>query len=151
MSIRSRLALVVATAALLLGTVACSGGASSTPGAPTLPPAESAACAAMSAFADAVFQFEGVDVVAIGASNLAPQINRLRGTYTAVATSLEFVDVPGEAALVESWTTFEAALGAIDQNAPTQEQVDAAKAAGADVKTAFAEVQSQLGCPPTTQ
>jgi len=151
MSLRSRLALVVAMAALVLGTAACSGSASSTPAAPTLPPAEAAACAAMSAFATAVLQFEGVDVVAIGPANLAPQINRLRGTYTAVATSLEFVDVPGEAALVEAWTTFEAALGAIDQNAPTQEQVDAAKAAGADVKTAFPEVQSQLGCPPATQ
>lgn len=150
MSLRSRLALVVATAALVLGTAGCSGGSSAS-GAPTLPPAEAAACAAMSAFADAVFQFQGVDVAAIGASNLAPQINRLRGTYTAVASSLEFVDVPGEAALVESWTTFEAALGAIDQNAPTQEQVDAAKAAGADVKVAFAEVQSQLGCTPATQ
>jgi hypothetical protein len=150
MSLRSRLALVVATAALVLGTAGCSGGSSAS-GAPTLPPAEAAACAAMSAFADAVFQFQGVDVAAIGASNLAPQINRLRGTYTAVASSLEFVDVPGEAALVESWTTFEAALGAIDQNAPTQEQVDAAKAAGADVKVAFAEVQSQLGCPPAAQ
>jgi len=150
MSLRSRLALVVATVALVLGTAACSGGSSAS-GAPTLPPAEAAACAAMSAFATAVLQFEGVDVVAIGPANLAPQINRLRGTYTAVATSLEFVDVPGEAALVESWATFEAALGAIDQNAPTQEQVDAAKAAGADVKTAFPEVQSQLGCPPATQ
>jgi hypothetical protein len=150
MSLRSRLALVVATAALVLGTAGCSGGSSASVG-PTLPPAEAAACAAMSAFADAVFQFQGVDVAAIGASNLAPQINRLRGTYTAVASSLEFVDVPGEAALVESWTTFEAALGAIDQNAPTQEQVDAAKAAGADVKVAFAEVQSQLGCPPAAQ
>ena len=150
MSLRSRLALVVATVALVLGTAACSG-RSSASGAPTLPPAEAAACAAMSAFATAVLQFEGVDVVAIGPANLAPQINRLRGTYTAVATSLEFVDVPGEAALVESWATFEAALGAIDQNAPTQEQVDAAKAAGADVKIAFAEVQSQLGCPPATQ
>jgi hypothetical protein len=150
MSLRSRLALVVATAALVLGTAGCSGGSGASV-APTLPPAEAAACAAMSAFADAVFQFQGVDVAAIGASNLAPQINRLRGTYTAVASSLEFVDVPGEAALVESWTTFEAALGAIDQNAPTQEQVDAAKAAGADVKVAFAEVQSQLGCTPATQ
>jgi hypothetical protein len=152
MSLRSRLALIVATAALVIGTAACSGGsnASSEPAEPTLPPAEAAACAATTAFADAVLQFEGVDVAAIGASNLAPQINRLRGTYTAVNTSLEFVDVPGEAALAESWATFEVALGAIDQTAPTQEQVDAAKAAGADVKTDFAEVQSQLGCPPAT-
>ena len=153
MSIRARAALVAAAGLLALSAVACSGnsGGSDTPGAPTLAPEEATACAAMSAFATAVLQFEGVDVVAIGAANLAPQINRLRGTYTAVASSLGFVDVPGEAALVESWTTFEAALGAIDQNAPTQEQVDAAKAAGADVKIAFAEVQSQLGCPPATQ
>jgi hypothetical protein len=149
MSLRSRLALVFATAALALGTAACSGGASSEPAVATPPPAEAAACAAMTAFAGAVLQFQGVDVAAIGAANLAPQINRLRGTYTAVATSLEFVDVPGEAALVESWTTFEAALGAIDQDAPTQEQVDAAKAAGADVKTAFAAVPGELGGPTT--
>jgi hypothetical protein len=150
MSIRARAALVAAAGLLALSAAACSGG-SSTPAEPTLPPPEAAACAATTAFADAVLQFEGVDVVAIGAANLAPQINRLRGTYTAVNTSLEFVEVPGEAALAESWTTFEAALGAIDQNAPTQEQVDAAKVAAADVKTAFGEVQSQLGCPTTTQ
>ena len=151
MSIRARAALVAVAGLLALSAVACSGGTSSdAPGAPTLAPEEATACAAMSAFATAVLQFEGVDVVAIGAANLAPQINRLRGTYTAVASSLGFVDVPGEAALAESWAAFEVALGAIDQNAPTQEQVDAAKVAAADVKTAFGEVQSQLACPTTT-
>ena len=149
MSLRSRLALAVAAVALALGTAACSGGASSEPAEATLPPAEAAACAAMTAFADAVFQFEGVDVAAIGASNLAPQVNRLRGTFTAVATSLDFVEVPGEAALLESWATFDDALRAINQDAPTQEQVDAAKAAGAVVRTDFTTVQSELGCPTT--
>jgi hypothetical protein len=149
MSLRSRLALAAATAALALGTAACSGGASSEPAEATPPPAEAAACAATTAFADAVLQFQGVDVAAIGAANLAPQINRLRGTFTAVATSLDFVEVPGEAALLESWATFDDALRAINQDAPTQEQVDAAKAAGADVKTAFAVVQGELGCPTT--
>jgi hypothetical protein len=46
---------------------------------------------------------------------------------------------------------FETALGAVDQTAPTQEQVDAAKAAAKDVKTAYGTVQTQLGCPAATQ
>ena len=148
MSLRSRLALVVVTAALVVGTAACSGGSSAS-GAPTLPPNEATACAAMSAFAAAVLQFEGVDVVAIGAANLAPQVNRLRGSYNAVVSSLQFVEVPSEPALEESWATFEAALAAVDQTAPTQEQVDAAKAAAADVKISYGKVQTELGCPTT--
>ena len=150
MSIRARAALIVAAGMLAFSAVACSGNPGSS-GAPTLPPNEATACAAMSAFATAILQFEGVDVVAIGAANLAPQINRLRGTYNGVVSSLLFVDVPGEPALEEAWTTFNTALGAIDQSAPTQESVDAAKAAAKDVKTAFGKVQTELGCPTATK
>ena len=145
MSIRSRLVPVVAAAAILVSVAACSGGSSASAG-PTLPPDKAAACAATSAFATAVQQFEGVDVEAIGVANLAPQINRLRGTFTAVATSLDFVDVPSEQALRDAWATFDAALSAVDPENPTQESIDAAKAAAPAVRTEFANVQSELGC-----
>lgn len=145
MSLRFRISLVVAAAALALSAAACSSGSSS--GSPTLPPAESTACVAMSAFAGAVSQFEGVDVQAIGASNLAPQVNRLRGTFTAVASALDFVDVPSEQELRDAWSAFDATLTQIDPSAPTQEQVDAAKAEAGAVKTAFGKVQTELGCP----
>jgi len=145
MSIRSRLVPVVAAAAILVSVAACSGSSSASAG-PTLPPDKAAACAATSAFATAVQQFEGVDVEAIGVANLAPQINRLRGTFTAVATSLDFVDVPSEQALRDAWATFEAALSAVDPENPTQESIDAAKAAAPAVKTEFAKVQDELGC-----
>jgi len=145
MSSRSRLVPVVAAAAILVSVAACSGGSSASAG-PTLPPDKAAACAATSAFATAVQQFEGVDVEAIGVANLAPQINRLRGTFTAVATSLDFVDVPSEQALRDAWATFDAALSAVDPENPTQESIDAAKAAAPAVRTEFANVQSELGC-----
>jgi hypothetical protein len=57
------------------------------------------------------------------------------------------VSSPQRDPLAGSQTTFEIALGAIDQAAPTQEQVDAAKAAAGDVKTNFAKVRTELGCP----
>jgi len=146
MSIRKRLVTVVAAAAILVSVAACSGGSSASAG-PTLPPNEAAACSAMSAFATAVQQFEGVDVQAIGVANLAPQVNRLRGTFTAVATSLDFVDPPSEQALRDAWAAFDAALTAIDPNNPTPESIEAAQAAAPAVKTEFAKVQSELGCP----
>ena len=145
MSIRTRLVPVMAAAAILVSLAACGGGSSASAG-PTLPPDKAAACAATSAFATAVQQFEGVDVEAIGVANLAPQINRLRGTFTAVATSLDFVDVPSEQALRDAWATFDAALSAVDLENPTQESIDAAKAAAPAVRTEFANVQSELGC-----
>jgi hypothetical protein len=135
----------MAAAAILVSVAACSGSSSASAG-PTLPPDKAAACAATSAFATAVQQFEGVDVEAIGVANLAPQINRLRGTFTAVATSLDFVDVPSEQALRDAWATFEAALSAVDPENPSQESIDAAKAAAPAVKTEFAKVQDELGC-----
>ena len=146
MSIRSRLVPVMAAAAILVSVAACSGGSSASAG-PTLPPNEATACAATSAFATAVLQFEGVDVQAIGVANLAPQINRLRGTFTAVASSLDFVDVPSEQALRDAWATFDAALTAIDPSNPTPESIAAAQAAAPAVKTEFAKVQDELGCP----
>jgi predicted small lipoprotein YifL len=145
MSIRSRLVPVMAAAAILVSLAACGGGSSASAG-PTLPPDKAAACAATSAFATAVQQFEGVDIQAIGVANLAPQINRLRGTFTAVGTSLDFVDVPSEQALRDAWATFDAALSAVDLENPTQESIDAAKAAAPAVRTEFANVQSELGC-----
>ena len=116
------------------------------PGRPC-PPTRPPPAPPSSAFATAVQQFEGVDVQAIGVANLAPQVNRLRGTFSAVASSLDFVEVPSEAALREAWATFDAALGAIDPNNPTPESIEAAQAAAPAVKTEFAKVQGELGCP----
>jgi len=144
MSIRTRVALAAAAALIALSSVACATPAGS---ASSLPEPAANACAAMDNFASAVLQFEGVDVTTLNPTALAPQVNRIRSTFSIVASSLQLVDVPSEGELESAWTVFETALTAIDPNAPTPESVEAAKAAAGDVKVAYAKVQTELGCP----
>jgi hypothetical protein len=153
MSIRSRLGLLVAAGLLVFSASACSGSASSSPQSAS-DIARTNVCVALGNFGDTLTQFQGVDVAAIGVENLAPQINNVVMGWATVKTTLvafaaaqpEAPDAASVAALETAWTGLETALQAIDTSAPTQESIDAAKAAAGEFKTAYTATFGELNC-----
>lgn len=155
MTLRARVGLLIASGLLVFSVGACSGAASQDP----QDIARQNVCAALGNLASGLLQFQGVDVQAIGPENLAPQINRvltswgtLQTTLTAFAASSP--EAPDAAAIEDVKTTglaLEAALQAIDKEAPTTEQVDAAKAAAQEFATAYQAAFGELECGPTTE
>ena len=156
MSIRSRLALVVAAGLLVFAAAACSGSGSSPRSATDIARVNS--CAALVNFGDSLAQFQGVDIEAIGVENLAPQINNVVMSWATVKTTLtafaaaqpEPAEAEKLATLEAAWTDLEAALGAIPTDAPTPASIDAAKAAAGDVRTAYTDAFGELNCTATT-
>ncbi len=155
MSLRARAGLLLASGLLVFSVSACSGGASQDP----QDIARQNVCAALGNLASGLLQFQGVDIEAIGPENLAPQINRvltswgtLQTTLTAfAAASPEQPDADAIEAVRTTGLALEAALQAIDQTAPTAEQVDAAKKAAQDFAVAYQDAFGELECGPTTQ
>jgi hypothetical protein len=153
MPIRSRLGLLVAAGLLVFSASACSGSASSSPQSAS-EIARVNVCAALGNFGQTLAQFEGVDVQAIGVENLAPQINNVISGWATVKTTLvafaaaqpEAPDAASVAALQTAWTGLETALQAIDTTAPTQESIDAAKAAAGEFRTAYTDTFGELNC-----
>lgn len=155
MSIRARAGLLLASGLLAFSVSACSGGASTDP----QDIARQNVCAALGNLASSLLQFQGVDIEAIGAQNLAPQINNVLSSWGTLQTTLTAFaaaspEAPDEAAVEAVRTTglaLEASLQAIDQTAPTAEQVDAAKKAAQDFSVAYQDAFGELECGPTTQ
>jgi hypothetical protein len=148
-------ALLIALGLLVFSVSACSSTASQDP----QDIARQNVCAALGNLASGLLQLQGVDIQAIGPENLAPQINRvmtswgtLKTTLTAFAASSP--DEPDAAAIEKVSTTglaLEASLQAIDKEAPTTEQVDAAKASAQEFATAYQDAFGELECGPTTE
>jgi hypothetical protein len=71
----------------------------------------------------------------------------LKTTLVAFAAAQpEPADAAKLATLETAWDGLAAALQAIPTDAPTQESVDAAKAAGQDVRTAYTDAFGELNC-----
>jgi hypothetical protein len=155
MSLRARAGLLLASGLLVFSVSACSGGASTDP----QDIARQNVCAALGNLASGLLQLQGVDIEAIGVENLAPQINRILTSWGTLQTTLTAFaaaspEAPDEAAVEAVQTTglaLEAALQAIDKEAPTQEQVDAAKAAAQEFSVAYQDAFGELECGPTTE
>lgn len=155
MSLRARAGLLIASGLLVFSVSACSSSASQDP----QDIARQNVCAALGNLASGLLQLQGVDIEAIGVENLAPQINRiltswgtLQTTLTAFAASSP--EAPDEAAVEAVRTTglaLEASLQAIDKEAPTQEQVDAAKVSAQEFSVAYQDAFGELECGPTTE
>jgi hypothetical protein len=154
-SIRSRLALLAAAGLLVFAAGAC-GGSTSSQSASEI--ARTNVCTSLGNLGDSLTQFQGVDIAAIGVENLAPQINNVIMSWTSVKTSLTaFAAAQPEpapsaklAALETAWFGLEAALKAIPTDAPTQESVDAAKAAAGEFRTAYTDAFGELNCVAAT-
>jgi hypothetical protein len=152
MSLRARAGLLIASGLLVFSVSACSTSASQDP----QDIARQNVCAALGNLASGLLQLQGVDIAAIGPENLAPQINRiltswgtLQTTLTAFAASSP--EAPDAAAIEAVRTTglaLEASLQAIDKEAPTTEQVDAAKASAQEFATAYQDAFGELECGP---
>jgi hypothetical protein len=150
MSIRSRLALLAAAGLLAFAAGACS----STPSQSASEIARTNVCTSLANLGDSLAQFEGVDIAAIGVENLAPQINNVIMSWTTVKTTLtayaaaqpEPAPSAELAALETAWFDLEAALKAVPTDAPTQESIDAAKAAAGEFRTAYTNAFGELNC-----
>lgn len=155
MSLRARAGLLLASGLLVFSVSACSGTTSQDP----QDIARQNVCAALGNLASSLLQLQGVDVQAIGPENLAPQINNILSSWGTLQTTLTAFaasspEAPDEAAIEAVRTTglaLEASLQAIDRQAPTQEQVDAAKAAAQEFAVAYQDAFGELECGPTTE
>jgi hypothetical protein len=155
MSIRARAGLLIASGLLVFTAAACSPSASTNP----QDIARQNVCAALGNLESSLQQFQGVDIEAIGVENLAPQINNvlsnwgtLQTTLTAfAASSPEQPDADAIEAVTTTGLALESSLQAVDKTAPTQEQVDAAKAAAQEFSTAYQAAFGELECSASTE
>ena len=154
MSIRSRLALVVAAEPARVRGSRLLGSGSSPRSATDIARVNS--CAALVNFGNSLAQFQGVDIEAIGVENLAPQINNVVMSWATVKTTLTaFAAAQPEPAEAEKLATLEAAGPTSRPPGDPDRRADAGvdrrrKAAAGDVRTAYTDAFGELNCTATT-